>query len=184
MGKNTIKVLIVEDNPSDASIVEEMLGEMGVPLSAFVATDGQIAMRYLERKDDFTSASRPDLVILDLNLPRVNGFDILKHMKSSTDLRSIPIVILTGSLNPTDEVRCRSMGVADYCQKPGNMDEYDTTCVCLKRTIVSLGKKFDGGGEVNAANMSLFPTAHLTISVRDLGPTWGPFNASPYDHQF
>ena len=112
VGKMT--VMIVEDNPGDVFLLEEMLKDIELDLNVMVIDDGKQAVSVLMRE----WSSTPDLVILDLNLPRMNGFDVLAYMKSSPALSDIPVIVMTGSLRDEDEVRARCMGVADYCLKP------------------------------------------------------------------
>ena len=71
-------------------------------------------------------------MILDLNLPRMDGFDVLRMMKADDGLRSIPVVVMTGSLKKEDENKARSLGAADYCIKPATVEEMETTLMCLR----------------------------------------------------
>jgi DNA-binding response OmpR family regulator len=125
------EVLIVEDNPGDAFMIEEMLNELKLELKVSVVKDGQEALDILSDGQD----NVPDLVILDLNLPRVDGFGVLKYMKARQKLSSIPVVVMTGSLRTEDEKMSRELGAADYCLKPATVDEMDTTINCLKRNL-------------------------------------------------
>ena len=121
MNENKIKVLVVEDNPGDAFLIEEMLRGLNLDLKVTQLGDGRQAMDALMAKG-FIS---PDLVILDLNLPRVYGLDVLAYMKSIPALSSISVMIMTGYLKGEDEIRARSLGASDYCIKPTSIDEME-----------------------------------------------------------
>jgi two-component system, chemotaxis family, response regulator Rcp1 len=137
MSENKLEVLIVEDNPGDAYMIKEMLNDLKLTLSITVAKDGQAALNIL--KD--ISSGAPGLVILDLNLPKVNGFEVLTFMKSSATLRSIPVVVMTGSLRSEDELRSRELGAVDYCIKPSTADEMERSELCLKAHLEPLSKE-------------------------------------------
>ncbi len=140
-----LEVLIIEDNPADAMLITELLDEVGIPLNVIVAKDGKKALDILNQEDGHSNDPTPDFVILDLNLPKVHGFDVLANMKSSPKLRSIPVVVMTGSLNKEDEVRARSLGVTDYCIKPSDLEDMAATGRWLKKKLASLtGGKKDG----------------------------------------
>lgn len=134
MDRKQLEILIIEDNIGDALLVSELLQEIGLSIHITVAKDGRMALDMLT-KDVRLDSSKPDFVILDLNLPRVHGFEILASMKATPELRSIPVVVLTGSLNREDEVRARGMGAADYCNKPSTTDEMDMVIGRLKRQL-------------------------------------------------
>ncbi len=74
----------------------------------------------------------PDLIILDLNLPRMDGFEVLDLMKKDDELRSIPVVVITGSLRSEDETRARSLGAIEYCIKPSTVEEMDRLISCFR----------------------------------------------------
>jgi CheY-like chemotaxis protein len=124
-----LKVLIIEDNPGDAFIIEGLLQDLDMPLDITMAKDGKDALLQLLNK---SPNDLPDLVILDLNLPKVNGYEILHMMKASPAMRGVPVVVMTGSLNPEDEIRSRSMGAIEYCIKPATSDELERTMSCLR----------------------------------------------------
>lgn len=135
MNRKQLEIMIVEDNPGDALLVTELLEDMGQSIHATIAKDGRVALDMFKKENGRYDGPLPDFVILDLNLPKVNGFDVLSYMKSTTELMSIPVVIMTGSLNKTDEERARCMGVTDYCCKPATIDEMESTAICLKRHL-------------------------------------------------
>lgn len=138
MERKQLEVLIVEDNPGDAMLMTELLGEMELPLHATIAQNGRRALDILGSEEGLSKGPIPDFVILDLNLPKINGFDVLTYMKATPKLRSIPVVVMTGSLNREDEKRALSMGVAGYCIKPVSVDEMESTAACLKKHLSPL----------------------------------------------
>ncbi|MBI0582872.1 MAG: response regulator [Methanomassiliicoccus sp.] len=128
------RILLVEDNPADAHLFSCMLRDLDLDLSIIVAGDGSQALSILAGGYGGCQASAPDLVILDLNLPKVHGYDVLSFLKSGP-LRSVPVVVLTGSLNREDEVRARSMDIIGYIIKPSTAEEYDAILAQLRSTI-------------------------------------------------
>ena len=153
MNENRVEVLIVEDNPGDAYIIREMLQDLKMNLGITIAKDGQAALNILNERQNGT----PGMVILDLNLPKVNGFEVLRFMRSSTDLRSIPVVVMTGSLRREDELRSRELGATDYCIKPSTADEIDRTEMCLRTNLEPLMRdKGRSGGSGPTVKMKLY----------------------------
>jgi CheY-like chemotaxis protein len=138
MVRQQLEIMIIEDNIGDALLISELLQEMGLSIHTTIAKDGRMAMDIFRKENVCPDVSVPDFVILDLNLPKVHGFDVLAYMKATPNLRSIPVVIMTGSLNREDETRARSMGVTDYCNKPATADEMEVTTGCLKRHLEPL----------------------------------------------
>src|SRR5690606_2179679 len=86
-----VQVLIVEDNPGDVELARVALGETTLPLAVHVASDGEEAMRFLRQQGEFDDAPTPDLVLLDLNMPKMGGLEVLDRMKADEDLRFIPV---------------------------------------------------------------------------------------------
>ncbi len=158
-GGNRIDVLIVEDNPGDVVIIEEMLKDLKIDLNITLAEDGLEAVNLLKN----TGSVMPDLMILDLNLPRMDGFDVLRMMKADDGLRSIPVVVMTGSLKKEDENKARSLGAADYCIKPATVEEMETTLMCLRGHLGPSWTKRNNDGPGSSASMSW---DHL-VSVSD-----------------
>jgi CheY-like chemotaxis protein len=117
-------ILMVDDNPADVALVREALagGKRGTQLRS--ACDGVEAMALLDRRGNFASAMRPDLVILDLNLPKRDGLSVLAAMKAGPELRRIPVVIFSTSTLRKDVVRSYEMGANCYVNKPGNLTEF------------------------------------------------------------
>lgn len=102
-------------------------------------------MDILNKDKRHIAAPTPDVVVLDLNLPKVHGFEVLRRMKASPSLRTLPVVIMTGSLNKDDEIRARDMGVSDYCIKPSRSDDFESVIRWFKENLAPLaeGKRDD-----------------------------------------
>jgi CheY-like chemotaxis protein len=136
----SLQVLIVEDNPGDVLLISELLEETGIPLCISTAENGKKALDMIQKKNIYANISTPDLIILDLNLPIVKGFEVLSKIRSSQRMQSIPVVIMTGSMIKEDEVKARQMGATDYRVKPLSADEFESTCQWLRETLEPLVK--------------------------------------------
>lgn len=119
-----IEILMVEDNPGDARLTLEAFKEGNVKTKVHVARDGVEALDFVRRVGAFSDAPRPDLILLDLNLPRKNGRDVLAEIKAEFDLRTIPVVILTTSEAKEDIDACYALCASCYVTKPVNFDEF------------------------------------------------------------
>jgi two-component system, chemotaxis family, response regulator Rcp1 len=119
-----VEVLLVEDNPGDARLTTEALKEGRLRVNLSVVRDGVEALKFLRREDRFSGAPRPDLVLLDLNLPRKDGREVLSEMKDDSCLRDIPVVVLTTSSAEQDIARAYEMHANCYITKPVDMDEF------------------------------------------------------------
>ncbi len=131
MGSNNLKgqgepkcILLVEDNPGDVRLTKEALAEGKLPLDLHVAADGEEAMAFLEQGDGYTDAPHPDLVLLDLNLPKKDGREVLAEMKADPDLRRIPVVVLTTSEAESDIVNAYDLHANCYITKPVDLDQF------------------------------------------------------------
>jgi len=117
-------ILLVEDSPSDAAMTVHALREGGARHRVHVVGDGQDALAFLHRRGRYATAPRPDLILLDLNLPRVDGRDVLTRIKTDEHLRGIPVVILTTSSTDTDILRAYHSGANCYVSKPIGLDDF------------------------------------------------------------
>jgi CheY-like chemotaxis protein len=119
-----INVLLVEDDPGDVLITREALSEAKVLHHLHVVDNGEEAVAYLRRHDPYTDAPRPDLIFLDLNLPRLDGREVLSIIKGDADLRQIPVVILTTSTADEDVVRSYDLHANAFVTKPVDFDAF------------------------------------------------------------
>jgi CheY-like chemotaxis protein len=121
---SVIEVLLVEDSPGDVRLTREALKDTKVHISLQVVSDGIEAMAYLNREKNYVAAPRPDLILLDLNLPKKDGRDVLKEIKESDALKSIPVVILTTSASDADIDRSYQLHANCYITKPVNLQGF------------------------------------------------------------
>ena len=120
-----MRIFLAEDNPADVYLLREALGvEAGAEIELLVAHDGEEAMEYVYRRGRFASMPKPDLIVLDLNLPKSDGSDILRAVRESNDLRMVPVVILTSSDSPRDRAAAARLGADGYITKPSDLDEF------------------------------------------------------------
>jgi CheY-like chemotaxis protein len=118
-------VLLVEDSPGDVRLTQEAFREANVEIKLSVAEDGVEAMAFLRREGPHVDAPRPDLILLDLNLPRMDGREVLALIKADEMLKSIPTVILTTSESEADIVKSYSLQANCYLSKPVELDAFE-----------------------------------------------------------
>jgi chemotaxis family two-component system response regulator Rcp1 len=119
-----IEVLLVEDSAGDVRLTREALKDAKMHISLSVVLDGVEAMAYLKREGIYAQAARPDLILLDLNLPKMDGRDVLKEIKQSDALKTIPVVILTTSASRADIERSYELHANCYITKPVNLQGF------------------------------------------------------------
>jgi CheY-like chemotaxis protein len=117
-----IEILLVEDDPGDVLITREAFAENKVRNRLSVVTDGEAALAFLRRHGEFAEAPRPDLILLDLNLPRKPGHEVLAEIKTDPDLQRIPVVVLTTSDAEEDILRSYDLHANAYVTKPVDFD--------------------------------------------------------------
>lgn len=131
-------VLLVEDNPGDARLTQEAFREGNVQVTLHVVTDGIEALDFLHRRRAHEDAPRPDIVLLDINLPRLNGDEVLEEMRSDPDLDSVPVVVLTSSSAEEDVERLYDRHANAYLTKPIDPDEFIETVRALEEFWLSI----------------------------------------------
>lgn len=119
-----IEVLLVEDDPGDVLMTQEAFADHKVVNNLTVVTDGEMAMSFLRREGEYADAPRPDLVLLDLNLPRMDGREVLAALKADPTLRSIPVVVLTTSEAEEDILRSYDLHANAYVTKPVDFERF------------------------------------------------------------
>lgn len=124
-GSRYATILLVEDNPSDVHLTRTALDSTSAESDLHVTRDGDDALAFLRRKGIYRDAPRPDLVLLDLNLPGKDGRQVLSEIKSDEALRQIPVIILTTSTAPSDVVACYDLHANCYIAKPVDFDEFE-----------------------------------------------------------
>lgn len=118
------EVLLVEDSPGDVRLTKEAFKDAKVHINLHVAPDGAEAMAYLERQGEHSNAPRPDLILLDLNLPKKDGREVLEEIKRDPALKSIPVVVLTTSGSEEDILRSYRLHANCYITKPVGLDGF------------------------------------------------------------
>jgi CheY-like chemotaxis protein len=126
MAGDPIEILLVEDNPGDVRLTEEALTESKVRNTLHVARDGVEAIEFLRGRDGNGGGSKPDIILLDLNLPRMNGREVLATIKADPELRRIPVVVLTTSRAEQDILETYDLHANCYIVKPVGLDEFIT----------------------------------------------------------
>jgi two-component system, chemotaxis family, response regulator Rcp1 len=131
MNGKRVEILLVEDSPTDRLFAEEALSQSSMPNRLNVAVDGEQAMQYLRGEGPYAGSVRPDLILLDLNLPKKDGRDVLKEIKDDPDLKVIPVVVLTTSRAAEDVLRSYRLHANCYISKPVQFEEF-------KRIVLSI----------------------------------------------
>ena len=119
-----IEILLVEDDIGDIDLTKEAFAESNLDFRFDIVRDGVEALTYLTKETPYHSASTPDLILLDLNMPRKSGLEVLEEIKQDNRLKNIPIVIMTGSQAPEDKLICYALGANLYVNKPFGLDEF------------------------------------------------------------
>ncbi|HEY7305539.1 MAG TPA: response regulator [Bryobacteraceae bacterium] len=117
-------ILLVEDCQADVFLVKEAIRKEGLPAQLQVLNDGEKAVRFIDQIDAGGEATCPNLLLLDLNLPRISGEDVLRRLRKSPKCGHIPVVILTSSDAPSDRERATRLGISEYFRKPSSLNEF------------------------------------------------------------
>ena len=119
-----VEILLVEDNEGDVGLIEEVLEEIQIRNNLHIAEDGEVAVQYLYGEGKFAGSPRPDIVLLDLNLPKKDGREVLKVIKEDISLKSIPVVVLTTSQSENDILGAYDFHANAYVNKPLDFDQF------------------------------------------------------------
>ena len=140
MTQNTVpvEILLVEDDPGDVLITREAIESSKVANRLSVVSNGEEALQFLRREEPFADAPRPGLLLLDLNLPRLDGREVLARMKADPDLRRIPVVVLTTSSSDEDIVRSYDLHANAYVTKPVDFDQFMSVVRQIDQFFVSI----------------------------------------------
>jgi len=139
-----IEILLIEDNPGDVRLTQEALKEGKVRNRLSVAIDGAMALDYLFKRGQYVTAIRPDLILLDLNLPKKDGRQVLAEIKADASLRHIPVVVLTTSKADEDVIKAYDLHVNCYISKPIDLPQFLNVVKAIEDfwlTIVMLPKR-------------------------------------------
>jgi len=132
MAERSVEILIVEDNEADVFLTYEALHDAKITNTLSVVTNGEDAIAYLRREGKYAEAARPDIIFLDLNLPGMNGHEVLAGIKADPNLRAIPVIVMSGSHAEGDISQAYDEQVAAYIVKPASHEEYLTAIRAVK----------------------------------------------------
>lgn len=138
--KKPIQIFLIEDNPGDADLACDTFERAKHPIKVSVANDGVEAMRHLRGQVPDKVNNRPDLILLDLNLPRMDGRQTLTEIKREESLRHIPVVVLTSSDSSKDITDCYALGASCYITKPHQLQEFRSTLLAVEDFWCSVAK--------------------------------------------
>lgn len=122
---NIIDILLVEDNPADIDLIQESLRESKVLCKVNAVRDGEEAMDYLHQRNGYEDTVRPDIVLLDLNMPRKDGREVLSEIKQHPELKILPIIVMTSSSAEEDILRSYQLHANAYVTKPVDLESFD-----------------------------------------------------------
>lgn len=135
-----IEILLVEDNPGDVRLTQEALKENKVRNTMSVVEDGVEAISFLRQEGNYSDAPRPDLILLDLNLPKKDGREVLAEIKNDPDLKRIPVVVLTTSKAEEDIIKMYDNYANCYITKPVDLDEFISIIKSIENFWVNIVK--------------------------------------------
>jgi two-component system, chemotaxis family, response regulator Rcp1 len=139
--KERFNILIIEDNLADIRLINEVLKESKTKTSIHIINDGAEALKYLHKKEKYQNKVDPDLILLDLNIPLIDGFEILKDIKANDKLKNIPVFVLTTSHNQEDFFKAYELQANCFMIKPLCFDEYDILLQRIERFWLKLSEK-------------------------------------------
>lgn len=143
-----IEILIVDDNPGDVRLTAEALKDSKVQNRLHTAQDGMEAIAFLRRKGEYADAPLPDLILLDLNMPRMNGSQLLAKVKEDSKLKHIPVVILTGSREIDDIIKANNLRADRYVTKPIDLEEFIMAVKSIVDSLFNQREIANGGGVI------------------------------------
>ena len=140
MNMNPIEILLVEDNPGDVRLIEEVFKEGKIQNQLNVVCDGVEALDFLYQQGEFSNASQPDIILLDLNLPQKDGREVLKEIKTNENLKHIPVIVLTTSEAEQDIFKAYDYHANCYLTKPVNFEDFITILKSIENFWLSIVK--------------------------------------------
>ncbi len=133
-------ILLAEDNPDDIIITKRALEKGKVKNKLYIVHNGEEALHFLKRTGPYENAPKPGLVLLDLKMPKVNGFEVLKEIKQDKNLKSIPIIVLTTSAREIDIEKAYQLGCNNYIIKPVNFENFIQTVIKMKEYWLNISR--------------------------------------------
>ncbi len=137
---NRFSILLVEDNPDDIIITKRALQKGKVKNRLYIVHDGEEALHFLKRTGPYEDAPKPALILLDLKMPKVNGFEVLEEVKQDKDLKSIPIIMLTTSAREIDIEKAYQLGCNNYIIKPVSFENFIQTVTKMKEYWLNISR--------------------------------------------
>jgi chemotaxis family two-component system response regulator Rcp1 len=137
---HSIEILLIEDFAPDASLFSQLLSDNSSAFRLSIVDDGEEALRFLKKHNGYANAPRPDLIFLDLNLPKRTGLEILEEIRANPTLKPTPVVILTSSENERDVNAAYRSGANLYLKKPGTLDQLEELMQALSRIWLQYGE--------------------------------------------
>jgi CheY-like chemotaxis protein len=135
-----VEILLVDDDPEDVQLTLEGLRGSGAPGNVSVVADGEQALAYLHGQGDYAAALLPDLILLDLKMPRKGGLEVLAAIKADEALRRIPVIILTTSDAPGDVLRAYDLQASAYVTKPSDLEEFQRVMGSIREFCLTVVK--------------------------------------------
>jgi CheY-like chemotaxis protein len=136
-----VEILLVEDNPADVRLIMETFRDFKIRNSLSVASDGVVAMAMLKKEGEYFSSPRPDVILLDLNLPRKSGFEVLEELRRDPDIKRIPVVVLSTSDAEKDVMKSYDLNANCFVTKPVGLDDFIRIVMSIENfwlTVVKL----------------------------------------------
>jgi two-component system, chemotaxis family, response regulator Rcp1 len=133
--ENRLVVLLAEDNRADVLIIEDAIFTYGLPIELHVVKDGEKAFEFIQRAEDDPQAPCPEMLLLDLNLPKRDGKEVLQRLRQSQKCKGIPVMVITPSDSPKDKKEVAQLGATAYFHKPSSYDEFLKIGVALKNLL-------------------------------------------------
>ena len=130
---NTLQILLVEDNPGDIRLTKEALKQSELKTELQVVTDGEEALKFLRKEDKYAGVFLPDIILLNLNLPKKNGFEVLETLRKEAPLKQIPVIVLTTSVAEEDILRTHHANANCYISKPFDFTQFLTAIQIIKQ---------------------------------------------------
>ncbi len=137
--RGPVTILLVEDNEADIFVIREVLGKCGFAFDLHSARDGEDALLYLKQIAGNGNRSCPDLLLLDLNVPKIPGIEVLRQLRGSLDCRRTPVVIVTSSDSEIDRRAVEALGVEAYFRKPSDLTAYLDLASVIKKVMLKPG---------------------------------------------
>jgi two-component system response regulator len=135
------RILLIEDNPADVELLRRAFAAADLDCELMLLEDGAEALAFLRRAEGAGSETSPDLTVLDLNLPKIDGIEVLQAMRASNQFAGTPVAVLSSSASSKERSRIENLGITRYITKPADLDEFMNIGVVLKQLLAASGKR-------------------------------------------